>query len=94
MSNSEFNKSEELFLVPTDLGSLAINETLEPDKVSPELFFLESGQQFVPFSREEAKLVQRSVTDLIDKHFLLSQERKTDFNQLTHDQSLKNYFIR
>ena len=81
MTNSEFNrKSEELFLVPDDLGSLAVNETFESDKVSPELFFLESGQQFVPFSREEAKLAQHSVTDLIDKHFLLSQERKTDFN--------------
>ena len=80
MSNHEINKSEELFIVPDDIGFLAIKETLNPDKLSPELFFLESGENFVPYSKEEAKLVQNSVTDLIDSHFRLIQQGKTDFN--------------
>jgi len=80
MSNPEFNKSEELFIVPDSLGSLVISETIKSGKKSPELLFLESGEQFVPYSREEAKLVDVSLSDLIGQHFTKSQEGKGNFS--------------
>ena len=80
MSNPEFNKSEELFIVPESLGSLVISETIKSGKKSPELLFLESGEEFVPYSREEAKLVDVSLSDLIGQHFTKSQEGGGNFS--------------
>ena len=80
MSNPEFSKSEELFIVPDTLGSLVISETIASDTKSPELLFLESGEQFVPYSREEAKLVGVTLSDLIGQHFSKSQEDSGNFS--------------
>jgi len=80
MSNPEFSKSEELFIVPDTLGSLVISETIASDTKSPELLFLESGEQFVPYSREEAKLVGVTLSDLIGQHFSKSQEGSGNFS--------------
>jgi len=80
MSNPEFSKSKELFIVPDSLGSLVISETIASDTKSPELLFLESGEQFVPYSREEAKLVGVTLSDLIGQHFSKSQEGSGNFS--------------
>jgi len=80
MSNPEFSKSKELFIVPDSLGSLVISETIASDTKSPELLFLESGEQFVPYSREEAKLVGVTLSDLIGQHFSKSQEDSGNFS--------------
>jgi len=80
MSNPEFSKSEELFIVPDSLGSLVISEAIASDTKSPELLFLESGEQFVPYSREEAKLVGVTLSDLIGQHFSKSQEDSGNFS--------------
>ena len=80
MSSHEFKKSEQLFSVPNDLGQLAISEIIQSDTKSPELIFIESGEQFVPYSRDEAKLVNVSLSDLIGQHFKKSQEGNGNFN--------------
>ncbi len=80
MANGEFQGKEGLFFVPDDLGSLAINKSIVSGKKSPELLFLESNEQFVPYSRDEAKLVAVSLSDLIGQHYAKSQEGKGRFS--------------
>jgi len=80
MEDKKFEKTDNNFYIPDNLGSLVISETIKSGKKSPELLFLESGEQFVPYSREEAKLVDVSLSDLIGQHFTKSQEGKGNFS--------------
>jgi len=80
MVNGEFERNEDLVFVPDELGSLALNESSVLGKKSPELLFLESNEQFVPYSRDEAKLFAVSLSDLIGRHYAKSQEGKGSFS--------------
>ena len=80
MEDNKFETTPNNFYVPDDLGPLVISETIRSGTKSPELLFLESGEQFVPYSREEAKLVNQGLSDLIGQHFSKSQEGKGNFS--------------
>ena len=57
MSNQEFNKSEELFIVPESLGSLVISETIKSGKKSPELLFLRVANNLFPIAARKRSLL-------------------------------------
>lgn len=72
-AKERYNESSEANFSKS-MASFAVQNAQEIEKISPDLFFLQSGEAFVPYSRNEAKLVQHSLSEIIEKHYLSSAE--------------------